>query len=172
MTQLYKSTMYLAFTGCLALVPATSRAVVLDPVTVQGCSGTLITDSWGNDTCVSGYTGGDSGGGGGGSYYDGGGSGGGGGGTNLTTVIIPVPGYAGSKMNATATKITTPTLSLSDETEVRMGVVAAANAAHSTKALGSTCTVYYSTGETEKWIKIAGSGSFQWGPVAGSQTHP
>lgn len=42
--------------ACYPSAPAlAAQAINLGTVTVTGCGGTLITDSWGNETCVSGF---------------------------------------------------------------------------------------------------------------------
>lgn len=66
--------------ACYPSAPAlAAQAINLGTVTVTGCGGTLITDSWGNETCVSGFNEGFGGGGGhSGGVIDMGGGGGGG----------------------------------------------------------------------------------------------
>jgi hypothetical protein len=79
-----------------SMVPAQqANAAVM--VYGTACSGIWVTDSWGNDTCVTDPYPSDGGGGGGGSTYDGGGGGGGGGsGTTTTSTTTTPPGVVSS----------------------------------------------------------------------------
>ena len=177
MNNIYQKSMQVGLIGLMVAMPATSRAMAqLPTVSVQGCSGVTSYTEAGTQICItSPMSSGDGGGGGGGmTTYD---TSGGGGGTSTTTstttdtLIVPILGYPNAWSNLFGSKIKVTGISLGDEMEVRMGVVAAANATHSNKPLGAMCTVYYSsTGQSEKWVKQSNSGSYQWGPVAGSQT--
>ena len=157
--------------------PNSAHAVAdIGTTTVTGCqSGVYVTTDTGTHCYVDGASGGSTGsggGGGGGGYAEGGG---GGGGTGLAGVTLAVPGVPGATMNATATKIKAPNHSLSDDPLVRLQVVKAANGVppNGNKPANSICTVYYGTGETEKWIKgEGGTSSMAWAPIPGSQTSP
>lgn len=164
-----KSTFLAALALAIGTAQVPAQAMPLSVQVYGTCSGTWVTDDWGNQTC---YTGGFSGGSG---SVDGTTFGGSSGGSTLMGVTIPVPGYWDAKMNLSATKITAPGLSLSDEPLVRQGVVKAAQGVypHSVKPPGSLCRVYYGSGETEQWIKgESGLSSLAWTPVVGSQTYP